>query len=57
MKDMAAGNFWKVSKSFVSEESELFRKLFNGYAGQRDFERMNKTVQSLEIDKHMGLLL
>ena len=31
MKYMAADHFWKVSKSFVSEESELFREIVFGY--------------------------
>ena len=49
MKYMAANdsadNFWKVSTLVVSEGSELFRKLVNGYAGQGESERMNKMVK------------
>lgn len=40
-----ADEFWRQAQSYKLPGAELFRKLVNGFAGQGEAERMNKSVK------------
>jgi hypothetical protein len=38
--------FWETAARFHPVGAELFRKFLNGFAGQGESERMNKSVKA-----------